>query len=405
MNLHIGTIILLTCLITFTMGAILFVVARSNPPQIKGVKEWAWSCVIQGIAWLLMTGRGQIPDFFSIVVANTLLIAVTTMQFQSILRFKERRHYGYKLFIPSIILFLLLNYFVYFRISGFIFGTVITLVAMTFCFLSGFFLILRQRHPIIFSEWILSSVFILIGIILLLKIGHILIFNSANVYVVSGGQIQGLFFSLICIADILLTFSFALMLNERFKEEILRLAKIDPLTEVYNRAAMEQLYKNELRRAKRYKSPVSLLMLDLDLFKTINDTYGHQAGDKTLKFFVETIRAQLRSTDILSRYGGEEFALLLPDSDFSGAKIAAERLRQNVEKTLIGADGFKFNITVSIGIAQYQFDDDDLENLIHRADIALYQAKQTGRNRVAVFEEQEPLMKKKNVTGKLKLVS
>ncbi len=404
MNLDIGTIIFLTCLITFTMGAILFVVARSNPSQIKGVREWAWSCVLQGIAWVLLAERGQIPDFLSIVMGNTILVAVVTMQFQAILRFKERKSFGLWLFIPTALSFAALNYFSFISPDISIRTTIVGLFCMSFCLLSGSFFIFKQRHPIIFTEWILTVVFVVIGLILLFRTLYIWFFDPTLVHLYTDNQMQGVIFSTICIADVLLTFSFAMMLNERFREEILRLAKIDPLTEIYNRAAMEQMYKNELRRADRYNSPVSLLMLDLDFFKVINDTYGHQVGDKTLKILVKSITEQLRSTDILSRYGGEEFAILLPDSNSRGAEIAAERLCRKVEKSLITVDGYKFSITVSIGVADFKFEGDSLEKLINRADKALFQAKQSGRNRVVVFEENETLMRKID-TGKLEVVS
>ena len=405
MNLDIRTIIFLTCLITFTMGAILFAVSRSNPKQIKGVKQWAWSNVLQGVAWMFFAARGEIPDFVSIVVANTLIVAVITMQFQAILRFKGKKSYGWLLYIPTAVSFLMLNYLTFIQPDIAIRTSIIALVCMSFCLLCGHLLVFRQRHPIIFSEWLLSLVFLIIAAVLLVRNIYIWWFDATLAQLFAENNVQSLVFSTICIADILLTFSFALMLNERFREEVLSLAKIDPLTEIYNRAAMEQMYKNELRRASRYKSPVSLLMLDLDFFKTINDTYGHQVGDETLRIFVKSILAKLRSTDILSRYGGEEFALLLPDSDSEGAQIAAERLRQSIEETRIVTGNYSFNITVSIGISEYKFTDDSLEKLVNRADMALYRAKQTGRNRVMVFEEDENKPKRKPTAKKLKLAS
>lgn len=404
MNLDIQTIIFLTCLITFTMGAILFVGSRSNPPQIKGVKQWAWSCVMQGVAWLMLSLRGQISDFLSIVLANTILVGVVTMQYQAVRRFKERNSFGFWLYIPTFLTFLIFVYFTYLQPEITIRTTIVCVIILIFNLSGTYLLIFKQKHPIFFGEWLIGGVFLLLGAILAIRIGYIWLVDSEIVYLYTQNKIQSIVFSTICIADILLTFSFTMMLNERFREEILRLAKIDPLTEAYNRAAMEQMFKNELRRATRYKLPVSLLMLDLDNFKNINDTYGHQVGDKTLKKFVGIVNEQLRSTDILARYGGEEFALLLPDSEGLGAEVAAERLREIVEQTLIVADNYKFNITVSVGIADYQFTNDDLDSLLKRADIALYCAKQAGRNRVVVFRE-ENRAQKKVISDRLKLVS
>ena len=132
-----------------------------------------------------------------------------------------------------------------------------------------------------------------------------------------------------------------LMINDKFMGEIYRLATLDSLTEIYNRAAMEKLINTEIDRSKRYGLPMSLLLLDLDHFKKVNDNYGHQVGDFTLKKFVEIVTKVLREHDILGRFGGEEFTVLLPDTDLVNAHIVAERVRDMVEKTPIKC---RFNI-------------------------------------------------------------
>ena len=166
-------------------------------------------------------------------------------------------------------------------------------------------------------------------------------------------------------------------------QELERLATTDPLTGAFNRRYFIEASEEEARRARRYGRNLALLMLDIDHFKTINDTYGHTVGDDALKAFTETCLATLRENDLLGRVGGEEFAALLPESDGLAAREAAERLRTRVADIRIDApNGGTAQFTVSIGIATLEPKDITLEPILNRADQALYQAKRAGRDRV-----------------------
>ena len=151
----------------------------------------------------------------------------------------------------------------------------------------------------------------------------------------------------------------------------------DLLTGLYRREILNDLIEKEFYRSKRYGYHFSILMIDIDNFKKVNDTYGHLVGDKVLKKVAETTKKTLRRSDIAIRYGGEEFLIILPHTDLDAAKIAAERIRKNIEK--LNVDGVK--VTVSIGIADNSLSP-RLEDLIRKADQALYIAKRTGKNRV-----------------------
>lgn len=162
----------------------------------------------------------------------------------------------------------------------------------------------------------------------------------------------------------------------------------DQLTQTANRGHFLELAKLEFARCRRYGHPLSLWMLDIDHFKSVNDTYGHHAGDLALQSLVTTSRQALRDWDILGRMGGEEFAVLLPETECSQAILVAERLRQTVATGVSLADGKAVHLTVSIGIAAARADDADLDTLLDRADQALYEAKRTGRDKVCLAERQ-----------------
>ena len=150
------------------------------------------------------------------------------------------------------------------------------------------------------------------------------------------------------------------------------------------------MHKREFELIKRVKSSsdLSILMIDLDHFKEVNDNYGHDFGDYVLKSFACILRESLRETDISARYGGEEFVILLPHTDLEGANLLAEKMRKKVEKNLFESDGHSMNITISIGVATYQTHKPlTASEMVTFADRALYRAKARGRNQVRIYNE------------------
>lgn len=186
---------------------------------------------------------------------------------------------------------------------------------------------------------------------------------------------------------------------ETVKSEIALMAKIrnlyaqtkylsitDGLTSLYNRRYFFENIEREFERAKRYKSDLSIAMLDIDYFKKINDTYGHQAGDIVLKDLAQILTKTLRKTDLIFRYGGEEIIILLPETSLHQALIPLERLRKIIaERTIKFADK-EFNYTISIGIAERTPEIRNNDELISQADEALYRAKNSGRNKIELYE-------------------
>ncbi|MBW1697898.1 MAG: diguanylate cyclase [Deltaproteobacteria bacterium] len=161
-------------------------------------------------------------------------------------------------------------------------------------------------------------------------------------------------------------------------------ALVDPLTSVYNRRAYEKRIREELQRFLRHGHAFSLLLMDVDHFKSINDKYGHTIGDLCLKEIIKRIRPLLRESDFLARFGGEEFVVLLPETKKEGAKEVAEKLRQCIEKTEFIHRSEAVEITISIGVTQVASTDINAGDLFKRVDAALYEAKKKGRNKVVV---------------------
>ena len=169
--------------------------------------------------------------------------------------------------------------------------------------------------------------------------------------------------------------------NALLYERALKMATIDPLTRVQNRVGMEQYLGREVSVAARHGTPMSLMMIDIDFFKDVNDTYGHQFGDRVLRETTQTIIRATRNSDVVFRYGGEEFVVILSNTNAVGAQMRAERICKEVREAVIDSDNLSISVSVSIGVAAL-LDGDAPSDIIKTADQRLYKAKAGGRNQV-----------------------
>ena len=170
--------------------------------------------------------------------------------------------------------------------------------------------------------------------------------------------------------------------RKRLEEELQQQATTDELTGVFNRRHFINLAQEELKRAIRLKHPMTIALIDIDHFKHINDTYGHAAGDQALLSFTHICKKNFREIDVFARFGGDEFALLLPEATPAQAYDAVERIQLALAAQPIDLDGNPVSITVSAGISNLANDHESLDTLLGRADRALYRAKEAGRNRI-----------------------
>jgi diguanylate cyclase (GGDEF)-like protein len=349
----------------------------------EGLGQWTGALVVQGGAWLLIASSHGLPELASIAAANALLAYCWSLQMSALLEFHKRPTPRWLLYGPVIIAFLV--FFIYLpeprtrlSVSGLVFG-----IAQ---FITGAALLhyrIAAEHR---TRWLLASSFFLMsgG---LLWLGFTAWFEPELIMPISGSsETPGpalLAFYAVTIAS---SFAFLLMHKERADRETYELATTDSLTGVYNRRTFKELAEPQLSRSRRANLPVSLLMLDLDHFKRVNDTYGHLAGDDVLKSFAVLVRNCLRKEDLLARYGGEEFVVLLPGAAPPAAAILAERIREEVAARPFDANRHLVRVTVSIGVASEAGDTlPSLEAMLGRADEALYAAKNQGRNRIVTM--------------------
>lgn len=201
-------------------------------------------------------------------------------------------------------------------------------------------------------------------------------------------SIYGWIFLVPMLLSIVVVFGVVLLVNQTIAARLKESARRDALTEALTRRAMEEVAEDELARSRRHNLPLSLLLLDIDHFKLVNDQYGHAAGDAALRQFAAAVRRCLRREDVFGRLGGEEFCALLPSTAVAGAVQLAERIRQSVANLAVEAGGHRLSLKVSIGVVSLGEHGGHWEDLVNQADRAMYAAKRAGRNRVIVGDAQ-----------------
>ena len=169
------------------------------------------------------------------------------------------------------------------------------------------------------------------------------------------------------------------------QKKLIEQANRDPMTNLYNRRYFNEIIKSLLLIAKRTSQLFSLIIIDIDDFKNVNDTYGHSVGDRVINDLADIFRNTVRNSDISVRFGGEEFVIILPNTHLKEAEIIAKKLKDIVENnTIILKDGSRIKFTISLGVSQIQQDDESVETVLHKADEALYQAKNSGKNTIVI---------------------
>lgn len=190
------------------------------------------------------------------------------------------------------------------------------------------------------------------------------------------GEVQAICFTVLDVTDTSIYQSQLVETTEKLRE----MSNQDGLTKLFNRRHIEETISNEFDRARRYENQFSVILTDIDFFKLVNDNHGHLAGDEVLRVVSKRLSDTLRDTDVLGRYGGEEFIVALPETDMEGAFIVAERLREAIASEPIEAEGDTLNIAISLGVTEMNEGTAAYAQLIAEADLALYKSKESGRN-------------------------
>lgn len=382
--MHSPTLLILATILMGIMTMMLMAAWRFNR-QIAGFGFWAASYFFGTLFCVSLLVRTAVPEIWSVITAQSMLFLMAYLNLRGTRAYTglPRRSPAY----AALALLLLIGVSVYFTtvnpapgirfaLSSLMAGVIFLLCARTIakgkvqeyparylyamaCGGHGAFLLIRP--------WLFS-------------LGNAGLFDTAQAIAVS----QFVMIEAIA-AIVLMAFGIVMLANEQVTLELRNIAERDPLTGVFNRRSFLTLLDKCISQSARMTSPLSIMLIDLDHFKRINDTWGHKSGDEALRHFVAIASPCIRNGDIIGRVGGEEFAILLPNTSLTEAEAAANRLRHEVAASPVEHEHGDIALTVSIGVTHH-LDGEAPEVTLHRADNAMYMAKKDGRNQVKVAQ-------------------
>lgn len=358
------------------MAIVLAFMRRHYPPGIRGLGYWAAAPAAWLVASVLYSGReGGLPDLLAVVGANTVLMLGAVLFHLGCQRFigHPTRWPAWGLYLAASALGF--TWFTYVE-PNFPMRLVLFTTLVSAIYAANLHFLLRhggKRLPVRMVQLVLAAHLAVLAVRLATALA-----GMAGAHLMEQTLLQTLYISAYVLTVLMLSIGAVLMATDRLVTELEHLATYDPLTQVFNRRALLERCEEELARSQRTGRGPCLMMLDLDHFKRLNDTHGHQHGDAVLVHFAHTTQAVLRRADRLGRYGGEEFMLLLPETGTQEARRVAQRIHAAL------AVGHRLDCQLSIGLTSWRGPDDTLDAMLARADQALYQAKAQGRNQTCV---------------------
>lgn len=383
MAAHVPTMLAMIIVSSLMMAASMAVVGWGR--RRDGLGHWAAALLVNAFGHLLLMLRGQVPDVLSIVVGNTLLSGVLAGMIVAIYQFQGRTIGWLLLLAPSALVMGSVIVFIdnFPARVGFV-GLVIGLQAVW-----ALATALERRHVTVGrGHWLLVAGLALEAVVLLGRSVLAMSVQGAEVGILQSSSLQTLTFVATFSVVLVSSMGFVFMSRDRADESNRVMAALDPLTGVANRRSLIAALDRDVARAVRTRESIALMMVDIDHFKHVNDQYGHPVGDQVLCSVVNVLRQRVRAQDLVGRYGGEEFMVVLPDTGLLGAEQLARELCKAVEVSrcpVDGVEGSGIAVTVSIGVFGGRLESgDSWDMLIAAADRALYQAKENGRNRVEV---------------------
>jgi len=383
MSIHLDIATLsIICVLLALCYCIGLLLIQQLQPTVRGISTIAFALLLLSVSFLLLSFGNQITHWISKILANSLMAFSYIILLWGVCQFRgfprKTANIGFYTF-PVLIVGL--TYFTFFMPSTNARVILMSTYVSSLCFIT---IVANQKGKnadMTPSKYLLSIGLATQGIYNLFRFIWTLFEQRIDDFMISGTAHQLAFVSTLLMI-IFIGFSVTWMLTGRLVATIYDSSLKDELTRLYNRRALEEFAPKEAARAQRYNHALSIVLVDIDNFKLINDIYGHQTGDHVLRTIGRILRIETRKNDYSFRYGGEEFLILLPETDHTQAQIVAEKLRRVIERTTLLPSNREV-CTASFGVSEYA-EGENWEDSIKRADKALYKAKRRGRNRVEV---------------------
>ncbi|MBK1689579.1 GGDEF domain-containing protein [Rubrivivax gelatinosus] len=383
MTLHPPTILVLL-LLGYAMLGLQLAMVRRRLLEEQALRRWSWGNTLLLLGHLMLLARIVVPLPVSVIAGNGLILLGECAYVAALQQFIDDRPLprGVR-WVCAFCVAAMLPMALFDTPTRVFIASVLTPLPA----LWGAWLVWRARHRVERSLWPVGAGLAMIALALLARGVHAALHPAYYVDLTLPNTVQSLMLLTSFIALLGSGFGFVLACTERATRSLERLASHDHLTGALNRQPAELLLANALQRARRERTTVAYVLLDLDRFKSVNDRHGHVFGDEVLRRFAHTVAARLRSSDVFSRCGGEEFALVLPDSDAAGALGVLDELRRACRAMgLVTDDGSPFAVTFSAGISLSPCGRVGADALYREADRALYEAKHGGRDRAVLAQ-------------------
>lgn len=387
-TLDMRTLTFVLLLLSAILSLVMIFVWRTNKTY-SGFGWWTLANLAGILGFLLLGLRAQLPDFLSIVIANTVAVGSMGLTLVGTRRFLGRSGSGIFVIVALVVHAAALAWFTYIDPDTILRIYVSSGLSALLGIQCVYEFITVKRNERLFTTIFAATVYAIFSLFMIGRIALTQIFSNVDNFY-SPDWIQSLTFTMFITFLVTWTFNFLMLNSERVQRELKitqveleKLATTDFLTSISNNRRFSEISANEMLRARRFSHPLSVIVLDIDRFKEINDTYGHAAGDLVLLKTAEIGKAGLRSVDTIGRLGGDEFGILLPHTDLAGAETVAEAMRVAIEEAVIDSPVGPIKIMASLGIAEMKASDRDIKSILERADALLYEAKRGGRNRTA----------------------
>jgi len=385
MNLDVRTIMVLFAMLSLLFSG-LILSAGLHTRSINSVKQWSIAslCIAVGLgsAYFFQTPTANAK--YAVLLGTVLITTSIALQFTGIQSFKSGQVYVW----PAMVFVSVATFQTYW--FEFIHPDIISrTVANSLIFSIGYAAcasetIVRSKPKFKSISWLTSLSFALLSLAMLIR-AIVLSQSSPETYSLYANiPINPATFLITCALQLCVTFGFLVMLNRQVMTEIEQFATRDPLTGAFNRRLLEEEIAKLQSRSKRIGDKFSLMLIDIDNFKSINDNYGHLNGDEILRGLANIVATKIRTNDYFARYGGDEFCVLLPSTDIAEALIIANRVREAYASTSFLVGGKVIKASISIGIVDSSQVGVEFKTMLSAADQALYKAKQSGRNKVVL---------------------